>query len=77
MHEYPSIVKRPIILGSTVELDKNVDHPMIGNQITRAILFEKDITLDDSIFSVPASIKIDDTDYNEMMQEGGPFGNDQ
>ncbi|HED35172.1 MAG TPA: sigma-70 family RNA polymerase sigma factor [Gammaproteobacteria bacterium] len=77
MHEYPSIVKRPIILGSTVELDKNVDHPMIGNQITRAILFEKDITLDDSIFSVPAGIKIDDTNYNEMMQEGGPSGNDQ
>lgn len=68
MHEYPSIMKRPIILGSTVDLAKDKEHFLVGKQIERAILFEKNLKLDNSIFSVPSDFKINDIN-DEMMQE--------
>jgi len=41
MYQYPSTVKRDIILETTIELGKNMNHPLFCKKTTRAILFEK------------------------------------
>lgn len=50
MHQYPSFIKRDIILKTSIELN---------NGFT-AIKFEKNIELDNRLFSVPANITIND-----------------
>ncbi len=51
MHEYPTIMARPIVLKSSVDLK-------IAGAYQIATVFEKDIQINDEIFSVPGNIKI-------------------
>lgn len=61
MHQYPSYIKRPIVLKVTVDLRKASKSNFFGKANETTILFEKNRKLPDSIFSVPANIKINDS----------------
>ncbi|MFV2061245.1 MAG: RNA polymerase sigma factor [Gammaproteobacteria bacterium] len=61
MHDYPSVVKRPIILKATINIGKASKSQFFGKSDNRAIVFEKNITIADTIFSIPTNIKVIDT----------------
>ncbi len=63
MHDYPATVKRSITLETIVDLTNN-SNKMFGKSTTKAILFEKDITIADSIFSAPPNVRIDASALN-------------
>lgn len=76
MPQYPSTVKRDIVLATTVELGGNSESLFSGKTTSKAILFEKNIKLNDSIFSVPSDIEIDSRNYDLMQQEFAVPGDD-
>ncbi len=60
MHEYQSYIKRSIVLKTSVKLGKNGQNPFIGETNNVATVFEKDIKIKKSVFSVPNNIKVID-----------------
>ncbi len=65
MHEYPSYIKREIVLKTSINLGKKSKPFFFGKATNVAILFEKDIKLKDSIFSIPSNIRIIDDSADE------------
>ncbi|VAW92183.1 hypothetical protein MNBD_GAMMA22-2397 [hydrothermal vent metagenome] len=63
MHEYPSIVKHSITLETIVDLSSATSQ-FTGKSTTTAILFEKDLSIADSIFTAPNNMRIDDSGLN-------------
>jgi RNA polymerase sigma-70 factor (ECF subfamily) len=61
MHEYPSYIKRPIILKTTVNLGKSSKSNFFGKANNSAIVFEQNIAISEKIFSVPSNFKITNT----------------
>jgi len=58
MHNYPSIVSREIVLKTTIDLSNGAKNSFFGKSNQVATIFEKDIILDNKIFSVPSNIKM-------------------
>jgi hypothetical protein len=63
MHEYPSLVKRDIILKTSSFTKKRTNKSVFGETSKIATLFEKDIVIKDKIFSVPVNMFITDNTH--------------
>ncbi len=64
MHQYPSYIKRNIILKTTKQLDNK--QSFFGKAISVATLFEKNIDLSEKVFSVPSNITVTDTSIKDL-----------
>ncbi len=64
MNQYPSYIKRNIILKTTKQLDNK--QSFFGSAVSVATLFEKNIPLNKKIFSVPSNITVTDTSAKDL-----------
>lgn len=54
MHRYPSAIRRPVVLKSTVKMGNDIN-------IEQAVLFEQPRHIDASVFQPPSGIKLSET----------------